>query len=60
MPDNYSLWERHEARVERRLSERPVCGDCGRPIQDEYWFEVEGEILCEECMHDRYRRRADD
>ena len=60
MPDNYSQLERHEAEMERRLSQRPVCEDCGEPIQDEFYFNVEGEILCEECMHDRYRKRADD
>lgn len=59
-PDNYDQWERHDREMERRLAARPVCGDCGNPIQDEYWFEVEGEILCEECMHDRYRKSADE
>jgi formylmethanofuran dehydrogenase subunit E len=59
MPDNYSVWERNEREQERRLALRPVCEDCGEPIQDEYYFEVEGEILCEECMHDRYRQEMD-
>jgi formylmethanofuran dehydrogenase subunit E len=59
MPDNYSLWERNERELERRLASRPRCEDCGEHIQDEFYFEVEGDILCEECMHDRYRKAVD-
>ena len=59
MVDNYSMWERNEREMERKLASRPVCEDCGNPIQDEFYFEVEGDILCEECMHDRYRKSAD-
>ena len=59
MPDNFSMWVRKERELELRLSSRPKCDDCGEHIQDEYYFEVEGDILCEECMHDRYRKSAD-
>lgn len=37
------------------LNRLPRCDDCHKPIQDDYYYEVYGEILCEECMKDRYR-----
>lgn len=33
---------------------------CGRPIDDDHYFDVHGEILCEECMIRRYRRNTED
>ena len=54
IPDNYDQWERYDRQMERKLASRPVCKDCGNHIQDDFYFEVEGDILCEECMHDRY------
>lgn len=60
IPDNYDLWERHDREMEQKLAERPICDDCGRPIQDEHYFEVEGDILCEDCMCHRYRRELAD
>lgn len=60
IPDNYELWDRHERELERRLASRPVCEDCGKPIQDDFYFEVEGDILCEECMHGRYCKDVTD
>ena len=35
------------------------CEDCGKAIQDDYYFDVEGEILCQGCMEQRYRRVND-
>lgn len=44
--------ERHEARL-------PVCEKCGKRIYEHY-FEIENEILCEDCMIDTYRKDAED
>ena len=33
-----------------RLDRLPKCAHCGEPIQDDYGFEYEGEIYCEECF----------
>lgn len=60
MPDNYSQWEAHEAELERRLEQRPVCRYCGEHIQGEHYFYIEGCILCEECLNDKYRRIVTD
>ena len=60
--DNYKAWEYAERERERRLLNLPVCEGhkCGKRIQDEDYYDVDGEILCEECMKRKYRRKTED
>ena len=60
MPDNYSLWEAHEAEQEKLLERLPVCRYCGEPIQDDHYFYIEGVIYCEDCMNEKYSRHIED
>ena len=46
-----------QARMEARL---PVCDDCGIRINADDYYDVEGEILCEECMKERYCKSTED
>lgn len=55
MEDNYSLWARHDREQEAQLSRLPKCSHCGEVIQDEYLYEVCGELICEACMEE-YRK----
>lgn len=50
--DAYSQWLEHEAQAERWLESLPVCSICGEPIQDEYYYELGDEKICESCMND--------
>lgn len=34
---------------EEKLDSLPRCSRCGEPIQDEYAFEYEGGLYCEDC-----------
>lgn len=34
------------------VSRRPVCAKCGNHIQDEYGYEIDGDLLCEDCKDD--------
>lgn len=56
---DFDRWDMEQAREEARL---PVCENrrCGKRIQDEHYFEICGEILCEECMIARHRRYTED
>ena len=55
--DDFRRLEREQARYEARL---PVCEHCGERIDDDHYFYIEGEILCYECMIEKYRRSTDD
>lgn len=42
--------ERYAADKDEELEKLPKCIECGEPIQTEYYFEIDGELYCEECM----------
>lgn len=50
----------HDAEQERELDRLPVCCECDQPIQDEYFFEINGEPLCEQCLNENHRKRTED
>ena len=52
-------YSRHEAEAERWLVTRPICSECERPIQDDYCFELNGDLICEGCMEDHKRWTED-
>jgi formylmethanofuran dehydrogenase subunit E len=59
IPDNYSEWARHDAEQEAALKLLPVCCECGEHIQAETLFEINDEIICEECM-EQFRKYTED
>jgi len=36
--------------LEEAIEMLPICSECEKPIQDEFCFVINGEIICEECM----------
>ena len=54
---DFARWDMEQARAEARL---PVCDCCGEVINDDFYWEIDGEIFCEDCLNDRYRHYADD
>lgn len=57
IPDNYDMWARHDAEQEAELQKLPKCDKCGKPIQDEYYFDMVGEYICEKCLI-KYHRKS--
>lgn len=51
----------HDIEEEEWLGKLPVCEYCKEEIQDECYYDLgDGEILCEECLNDHYRRWTED
>lgn len=50
--DNLERWERHDAEQEKRLQKRPVCSECGEHIQEDYLYEIDGDLVCQACLKD--------
>mgnify|MGYP007037194154 CR=1 FL=1 len=49
-------WQKEQQEWEDRL---PHCDNCNEVV-DDYVFDIDGEILCIECMIAKYRRDVED
>lgn len=58
--DNYDQWGHHEARQTAWLQRRPVCSHCGKPIQDERLFDIDGELYHPDCAEDQFLKYTED
>lgn len=52
--------ERYEAEKEERLKRLPVCCECDEHIQSDECYEINGELLCPDCLRDNHRKWVDD
>ena len=50
---------RYDRQQAQAMSQLRRCDGCGKAIQDDYYFEVYGDILCEKCMNERFRQVND-
>lgn len=60
IPDYHDKWAEHSRQQEEMANRLPKCCDCGETIQDDYCFVINGEILCERCLKDNYRKATED
>ena len=44
---------------DKQLERLPHCDYCGEPIQEEYYFDLCGDRVCEQCV-EKLKRRIDD
>ena len=51
---------RHDAEQAKELKKLPVCYECEEPIQDEFCYEINDELVCEKCLKAHYRKHTDD
>lgn len=43
------------ARLEKLV---PVCCYCNRPVMDDYYYEINDEVICAECLNQHFRREV--
>lgn len=60
IPDNYEIWCKHQDEQERAEEALPKCCKCKRYIDDDFLYEIDGELYCEKCMKKEFRRYTDD
>ena len=53
-------FDRYDAMMADREAKLPQCEKCGEPINDDEYFEINSEILCEKCMRNEYARSTED
>lgn len=60
VPDYAELHDRYEAEQQRQLDRLPKCEYCGETITDDFLYDLNGDIMCEKCLNDNYRKPVDD
>lgn len=57
--DPIADYNAYQSELQAKLDKLPVCSDCDCPITSDYYYYINGECICEDCM-DEYRRSTDD
>lgn len=52
--------ERYIAKQEEELERLPKRGCCNNPIQDDYCYEINDELICQECLDLFHRKPVED
>ena len=60
LPDNYDLWEQHEADQQAEFQKLPKCDYCGEPVQSDHFFLINDEVICPECLNYHFRKETTD
>lgn len=60
IPDNYDQWEAHDAAQSRAQEGLPKCGCCEEPIQESYYYDIDGYRLCRRCLEEYYKKDVEE
>lgn len=51
---------REDAKKQKELERLPKCAECGEPIQSERCYEVDGGLICQDCLENNHMRWVED
>ena len=52
-------FDRYDAYQQAQLDKLPRCAECYEPIQDETCYEINDELICEQCLKDNHMKSTD-
>ena len=58
--DPVADFERYDRQQSEELKKLPRCVDCDEPIQDEHYYLICDEPVCEDCLNNNYKKRTED
>lgn len=58
--DPLSDFDRYDRQQEEWLNSLPVCDCCGEPIQDDFCYEINGDLICKDCLDMYFRKAVED
>lgn len=53
-------FNRWDAEQTAWLRKRPVCCYCGEHIQDDYFYQINDEVMCKDCLDGQFRKDVED
>lgn len=51
---------RYDHEQQKRLKELPVCCYCNNPIEDDFCYEINGELICTDCLEANHKKCTED
>lgn len=60
IPDNYDRWEQHQAEQDRAEEKLPECSECGEKVHNDYFYEINDEVICSDCLDSNHRKWVED
>ena len=60
MADPVADYAAYDAHQQSELDKLPRCSYCDEPIQDDFYYEINDELICPECLEQHHRKWVDD
>lgn len=58
--DPISDFNRWDAEQAAELKKLPKCTECDEPIQDDCYYEINGECVCPACLDNNHKHWVED
>ena len=40
------------------MNEKPVCDYCDTPVYESFWYVINGDVICKQCLDENFRVKA--
>lgn len=54
---DFNNWDAEQS---RELEKLPRCSECHNRIMGDYYYEINGEVMCEVCLEEGHRKWVED
>ena len=58
--DALADFDRWDAEQQAALNKLPKCSECDEPIQDDCYYEINGECVCPACLDNNHKHWVED
>ena len=58
--DNYDMWLEYDRKQQKKYKMLPICDNCQQHIIDDYFYLINGEKICSECLENEFRKDVED
>lgn len=53
-------FDRYDREMAKEYQRLPFCDECGERIEDDFLYDIDGTLICEKCIEDKYRKQTSD
>lgn len=57
--DPFADFDRYDAEQQKQLDRLPKCDICDHPIQDDHYYQINGDNVCPACLDNEFRKDVD-